>query len=420
MAGFNASVVGLGVGFDDKGGSVSDGLTAELLSTLQAMLEERLATVPHDVGSLELRAELAGLELDFTSQVADYTAAIEALTDQTAEAAVADLQRLYGRRGNAHVALQQWPQAVDDYARSVTDATIDEALLTNQALALAQSNIIEMKPPEHFVLFGKPNESNGIHLVDSVGDGLTEPATVDGQECRMAQTNAEVCNGSSYSYIYFAVDESFKQAQVMHVRVEIEYWASGSGNLQFQYDSPNSAYATSPESVFLEKSTEWKTASFTLKDARLANTQNGQADFHFSLFNTGRFYFRRISARQLLPGEENRDAWVKLAGTYPIKNAWEALDKLVDRHLGSTPAIGDLFAAEKEWQRAIEIYSRTITAETTDVDLLPTPHQPRRFFLTKNLQQSSSTQIPMPFRRTTTENSWLRCRSKTTNQIGRN
>ena len=59
MAGFNASVVGLGVGFDDKGGSVSDGLTAELLSTLQAMLEERLATVPHDVGSLELRAELA-------------------------------------------------------------------------------------------------------------------------------------------------------------------------------------------------------------------------------------------------------------------------------------------------------------------------------------------------------------------------
>ena len=347
---------------------IVDALTAGSFSTMQALLEERLAKAPQDARFLELRAELAGVEYDFTSQVANYTAAIEALNGQTTEGAVADLQRLYGRRGNVHIALGQWPQAVEDFARSVTAATTDEALLSNQALALAQSSRIEMKPPEHFVLFGKTNESNGIRLVDAVGDGLTELATVDGQECRMAQTNAEGSNGSSY--IYFAVDESFKRTPMMNARVEIEYKAIGSGNLQFQYDSPNTAYATSPETVLLEKSTEWKTASFTLKDARLANSQNGQADFRFLLFNTGRFYFRRISARQVLPGAESRDPWVQLAGIYRIRNELESLDKLVEGHPGSTAAIGDLFAADQEWQRAIEIYSRAITAETTDIDLL--------------------------------------------------
>ena len=38
---------------------------------------------------------------------------------QTPEAKAVDLKRLYGRRGNAHVALRQWQQAVDDYARLV-------------------------------------------------------------------------------------------------------------------------------------------------------------------------------------------------------------------------------------------------------------------------------------------------------------
>ena len=55
-----------------------------------------------DAGLLELRAELAGQWSDAKAQVADYTAAIEALAQQKPEAAAADLKRLYGRRGNAH------------------------------------------------------------------------------------------------------------------------------------------------------------------------------------------------------------------------------------------------------------------------------------------------------------------------------
>ena len=66
-------------------------------------------------------------------------AAIESLAQQKPEAAAADHKRLYARRGNAHLASRQWQQAVNDYARVMTDTTTDEALLSNQALALAES-----------------------------------------------------------------------------------------------------------------------------------------------------------------------------------------------------------------------------------------------------------------------------------------
>src|SRR5262249_19301515 len=84
------------------------------------------------------RAELAGQWSDSKAQVADYTSAIDALVQHKAETKAADLKRLYGRRGNAYVALQQWQQAVDDYARAVNDAKADEALLSSQALARAE------------------------------------------------------------------------------------------------------------------------------------------------------------------------------------------------------------------------------------------------------------------------------------------
>ena len=83
-------------------------------------------------------AELAGQWSDAKAQVADYTAAIEALAGQEPAAVAADLNRLFGRRGNAHLALRQWQQAVDDFARVVTEKTSDESLLSNQALAMAE------------------------------------------------------------------------------------------------------------------------------------------------------------------------------------------------------------------------------------------------------------------------------------------
>src|SRR5205807_10056291 len=117
---------------------VNDPATGEQLFPLRAAVNERLAKEPGNPGLLELRAELAGQWSDAKAQVADYTAAIETLSKQTPKARAVDLERLYGRRGNAYVASRQWQQALDDYARIITDATTDDALLSNQALAQAE------------------------------------------------------------------------------------------------------------------------------------------------------------------------------------------------------------------------------------------------------------------------------------------
>ena len=114
---------------------MQDAATGELLGPLRALIKERLASEPRNPGLLELRAQLAGQWSDTKAQVADYTAAIRELVQQKPEP-MADLRRLYIRRGNLHVALGQWALAVDDYARGVTDATTDLALLSNQAPAL--------------------------------------------------------------------------------------------------------------------------------------------------------------------------------------------------------------------------------------------------------------------------------------------
>ena len=64
------------------------------------------------------------------------------------------------------------------------------------------------------------------------------------------------------------------------------------------------------------------------------------------------------------------DPWSRLAAAYRLHGDGPAIDKLVQRRPQAAAAIGDLFAAEEQWQRAIEIYSKAISGQTTDVPLL--------------------------------------------------
>lgn len=132
------------------GSGFVDAETAELFSELQTATEKRLAETPHDAGLLELRGELAGQESEYGRQVADYSAAIEALAAADREKPVAklvsipegtlppgaleDLRRLYRHRGDAYVQLQKWREAVEDYAHVVTEGS-DADLLKTRARA---------------------------------------------------------------------------------------------------------------------------------------------------------------------------------------------------------------------------------------------------------------------------------------------
>jgi len=117
-----------------------DGLAAgarQEFDPLFAAINERLSPLaPHPSPlMLELRAELAGQWSDAKAQVADYTAAIEALSKQTGKPTTPDIQRLYGRRGIAYVGLEKWPEAVADFAHVITRETTDVDLLSNRARA---------------------------------------------------------------------------------------------------------------------------------------------------------------------------------------------------------------------------------------------------------------------------------------------
>ncbi len=111
--------------------------TGELWRPLLQEIEARLTWNPRDAGLLELRAELAGQWSGTKAQLADYTAAIGALSRKKPGDAAADLNRLHGRRGNAYARLQKWHEAVADLTRVVTRETTDEEVLNNQAQALA-------------------------------------------------------------------------------------------------------------------------------------------------------------------------------------------------------------------------------------------------------------------------------------------
>lgn len=64
------------------------------------------------------------------------------------------------------------------------------------------------------------------------------------------------------------------------------------------------------------------------------------------------------------------DPWVKLAAAYYVIGDDTALERLLESHPNASAAIGDMYAAEQSWDRAIAEYSKLITDETTDAALL--------------------------------------------------
>ena len=125
----------------------------------------------------------------------------------SAQAAAADLKRLYAHRGNAYVALQQWQQAIDDFAHVVTDATTDETLLSNQALRDRRRNT-RVEPldgaqadrgnvrawrnlsilPDHSILVSGENPAQDRYHVD-----LTLGAAVDLAAVRLEASRTNRC-----------------------------------------------------------------------------------------------------------------------------------------------------------------------------------------------------------------------------------
>ena len=78
--------------------------------------------------------------------------------------------------------------------------------------------------------------------------------------------------------------------------------------------------------------------------------------------------------QKLFPVMNLSDPWQRLAAAYRIVGNEAAIDQLVQRRPKLAGPIGDLFTQgkdeDKDWRRAISLYSKAITAVNTDVELL--------------------------------------------------
>ncbi len=127
---------------------------------------------------------------------------------------------------------------------------------------------------------GPANRSNGLTQVAvELGDGVTAPAKIGGQEGRATMTN-----GSDSRYIYFQVDDAFLPAGNEPVSATIEYFDQGMGDefgFGIDYDSGgsdlNSCYKKT-RYIGLTNSGKWKTATIDLPDAHFGGCQNFDAD----------------------------------------------------------------------------------------------------------------------------------------------
>ena len=140
---------------------------------------------------------------------------------------------------------------------------------------------------------GTTNREEGLKQLEWA-DGVTAPATVGGSDCRAAVTTT---NGGRY--VYFKIDDSFKDGGRMDVSLNVEYYDAAAGRLGVEFDGSDpdapfaGAYTASKTSVALSGSKTWKTATFALTNAVFSGSQNGGADFRLTV-NTPEFYIRRI------------------------------------------------------------------------------------------------------------------------------
>lgn len=127
-------------------------------------------------------------------------------------------------------------------------------------------------------------------------DGQTMVTTIGG---RTARRNV---NSATDLHFYFAADDTFAYAgSVPELHISFEYYDAGSGNLQLQYDSsdtapfPDDVYKLAGSVSFTNTYT-WRTARLYVADAYFANRQNGGADFRIVKPGGGYFYIDNVTA----------------------------------------------------------------------------------------------------------------------------
>lgn len=120
------------------------------------------------------------------------------------------------------------------------------------------------------IFLGSPNQWDRLQQIDFAYDGMTVYDSAN--QCR--RTNPV----TGQYYMYFALDDGYiynGNYPICHIAVT--YLDSGTAPLELQYDATNDIW----KSVQINRTNTgtWKTYTFDIGDARLANRQQGSYDF---------------------------------------------------------------------------------------------------------------------------------------------
>ncbi|MFI5377966.1 MAG: DUF5010 domain-containing protein [Tepidisphaerales bacterium] len=200
------------------------------------------------------------------------------------------------RRPSKFVMIETWSEFHEgtdiaesrEYGRQYLDLTRKYTALFKQGFTPPWPKGSYSDAAQLTVQLGEKNRSAGLTPVENE-DGTTTVVTVAGREARVLAPS-KVHNNS---YMYFAVDDSFKNAPTMQLILAVDYYDAAPGTLSVEFDGSDAnapfggAYTSSRDSVKLEGSKTWKTARFTLPDARLLNSQNRSADLRLVIQSPG-------------------------------------------------------------------------------------------------------------------------------------
>ncbi|MGH3168113.1 MAG: Ig-like domain-containing protein [Trebonia sp.] len=156
--------------------------------------------------------------------------------------------------------------------QTITATATDSTGYASGASAAVSFDASNLPPGTAVVgsILGPANYAYGMSENNSAYDGPTTGSDVDGLS---ALTSTD-------SNIYFSVGDSVADAGDYSATFKIQYYDSGTGSFQVQYDNGTSnPYEAATPNIQLTGTNTWKTATVTGTDAYFGDLQNGGADF---------------------------------------------------------------------------------------------------------------------------------------------
>jgi len=178
------------------------------------------------------------------------------------------------------------------------------ALILVQLLLISVSSIAKEEPieGENFIWVDLGKENKGLLLTQSEqGDGVTEPDTKDGVDCRK---NPWPYGGPGHNHMYFKIDDSFLFGGNHEAWIVMEYFDSADAQeIDCQYDSNGAgpvggAFRGAGDGAFPmvnpEGTDKWRVHIWHInKDGKFENRANG-SDFRISSHGQGPIWINRV------------------------------------------------------------------------------------------------------------------------------